>query len=254
MKQQGRQSPMDTDNNIGGGDQDTKESGTSTAPQEGDNNNNNGSTAVIDDNGEAQNIKVGKRGRPKSSSLKNGQSPSTSPHPSNNDDGDTAMTSPDEGGGGVGSGGGPLGSSTTNKHQTQQRSQMLSQTITASSQPQPPLPIQPPAPLSLTSEEMNFLIYRYLQECGFVHSAFSFAHESGVGRVRPRNSANIPPGALVMFLQKGLQYVGMEESLMRGINSNSIEGGGDEPPTKRSKNKTEGEISEQSILIDFIED
>lgn len=246
MKQQGRQSPMDTDNNIGGGDQDSKESGTSTAPQEGDNNN-NGSTAVIDDNGEAQNIKVGKRGRPKSSSLKNGQSPSTSPHPPNNDDGDTAMTSPDEGGGGVGSGGGPGPS--TNKHLTQQRSQMLSQTITASSQPQPPLPIQPPAPLSLTSEEMNFLIYRYLQECGFVHSAFSFAHESGVGRVRPRNSANIPPGALVMFLQKGLQYVGMEESLMRGINSNSIEGGGDEPPTKRSKNKTEE--SEQSMGPDF---
>ena len=153
MKQQGRQSPMDTDN-IGEGDQDTKESGTSTAPQEGDDNK-NGSTAVIDDNGEAQNIKVGKRGRPKSS-LKNGRSPSTSPHPPNNDEGDTAMTSPDEGGGGVGSGGGP--GSSTNKHLTQQRSQMLSQTITASSQPQPPLPIQPPAPQSLTSEEMNFLI------------------------------------------------------------------------------------------------
>jgi len=93
------------------------------------------------------------------------------------------------------------------------------------SQPHPPptstaastLPIYPPAPLSLTSEELNFLIYRYLQECGFVHSAFSFAHESGVGRVRPRNSSSIPPGALVMFVQKGLQYVGMEESLIRDV-------------------------------------
>lgn len=83
--------------------------------------------------------------------------------------------------------------------------------------PSSTLPIYPPAPLSLTSEELNYLIYRYLQECGFVHSAFTFAHESGVGRVRPRNSASIPPGALVMFLQKGLQYVGMEESLIRDV-------------------------------------
>lgn len=33
------------------------------------------------------------------------------------------------------------------------------------------LPIYPSAPLSQTSEELYFLIYRYLQECGFVHSA-----------------------------------------------------------------------------------
>lgn len=81
----------------------------------------------------------------------------------------------------------------------------------------PPLPVRPLAPLSITSEELNYLVYRYLQECGFVHSAFSFAHESGTGRVRPRNAASIPPGALVLFLQKGLQYVGMEESLMREV-------------------------------------
>ena len=32
--------------------------------------------------------------------------------------------------------------------------------------------------MSITSEEVNFLIYRYLQESGFSHSAFVFAYES----------------------------------------------------------------------------
>jgi len=207
MKQKGgRQSPME-DTEMGEAYEDNNEEPTDE-PQDDEGGENGSNSSAMEPQPNAQGNKGGKRGR--SSPLENEQSPSSSPRGSNGmaDGGDT-----DEGG--------PPPSANNNKHHQQQRSQMLSTTLTASSQPQPPLPIQPPAPLSLTSEEMNFLIYRYLQECGFVHSAFSFAHESGVGRVKPRNSANIPPGALVMFLQKGLQYVGMEESLMRNIKGGS---------------------------------
>jgi len=97
---------------------------------------------------------------------------------------------------------------------------------------------QPPAPLSVTAEEVNFLVYRYLQESGFAHSAFSFAHESLVGRTRPRNSSSIPPGALVMFLQKGLQYIGMEESVMRELrsgDSSTAAANNSEPAAKKHK-------------------
>lgn len=93
----------------------------------------------------------------------------------------------------------------------------------------------------------------YLQECGFVHSAYTFSHESMllVGSVVAGNSntgsssavgatstsagpfppqqpqqqqraswqrvadKTLPPGALISFLQKGLQYVGIEESLLQ---------------------------------------
>ena len=96
---------------------------------------------------------------------------------------------------------------------------------------------QPPAPLSVTAEEINFLVYRYLQESGFAHSAFLFAHESLVGRTRPRNSSSIPPGALVMFLQKGLQYVGMEESVMRGLRSSDSAAANAEPAAKKLKSE-----------------
>lgn len=53
-----------------------------------------------------------------------------------------------------------------------------------------------------------------MQESGFVHSAFTFSHESMFGRSGQRTAdKSLPPGALLTFLQKGLQYVGVEESL-----------------------------------------
>jgi WD40 repeat protein len=59
----------------------------------------------------------------------------------------------------------------------------------------------------------------YLQECGFVHSAFSFVHESMLGRTGLRSAdKTVPPGALVTFLQKGLQYVEIEERLSQENN------------------------------------
>lgn len=66
--------------------------------------------------------------------------------------------------------------------------------------------------MSITSDEVNLLVYRYLQESGFVHSAFSFAHESLVARSAVAD-AEVPPGALISFLQKGLQYVEVEAHL-----------------------------------------
>lgn len=60
------------------------------------------------------------------------------------------------------------------------------------------------------------LLRRYLQESGFVHSSFSFIHESMMGRTGLRSiNKTVPPGALVTFLQKGLQYVEIEERLNR---------------------------------------
>lgn len=67
-------------------------------------------------------------------------------------------------------------------------------------------------PKVLTSDEMNYLIYRYLQECGFHHSAFTFAHESHMASVQI-NPNLVPPAALVTFVQKGLQYMEAEANI-----------------------------------------
>ena len=75
-----------------------------------------------------------------------------------------------------------------------------------------------------------------MQESGFVHSAFTFVYESMLGRSNIRNAdRSIPPGALISFLQKGLQYVGIEENLHR-------EG------TKARKSSSPAETSSLSLL------
>lgn len=66
--------------------------------------------------------------------------------------------------------------------------------------------------MSISADEVNYLIYRYLQENGFAHSAFTFAYESLVAKSSVAYT-DVPPGALIAFLQKGLEYVGIEEHI-----------------------------------------
>ena len=66
--------------------------------------------------------------------------------------------------------------------------------------------------MSITSDEVNFLVYRYLQESGFTHSSFVFFNESTIPRTNI-NGANVPPGALISLIQRGLQYKEMETHL-----------------------------------------
>lgn len=66
--------------------------------------------------------------------------------------------------------------------------------------------------MSVNSEEVNFLVYRYLLESGFQHSAFSLGLEGHVQQ-SSINGSTIPPGALIAIVQKGLQYVEAEVSI-----------------------------------------
>ncbi len=70
--------------------------------------------------------------------------------------------------------------------------------------------------MSITSDEVNFLVYRYLLESGFQHSAFTFGLESHIHQTSI-NGTIIPPGALISIIQKGLQYVEAEVSITEVI-------------------------------------
>ncbi|KAL7294385.1 hypothetical protein TKK_0012390 [Trichogramma kaykai] len=63
--------------------------------------------------------------------------------------------------------------------------------------------------MSFSSDEVNFLVYRYLQESGFQHSAYTFGIESHISQSNI-NGALVPPAALLCVLQKGLQYTEAE--------------------------------------------
>lgn len=66
--------------------------------------------------------------------------------------------------------------------------------------------------MSFTSDEVNFLVYRYLQESGFVHSAYTFGIESHISQSNI-NGALVPPAALLNIIMKGLQYTEAEISI-----------------------------------------
>jgi WD40 repeat protein len=63
--------------------------------------------------------------------------------------------------------------------------------------------------LSLSSEEVNILIYRYLLDSGFSHSAYLFNAESGLHKAS-LGQIELPPSALITYLQKGLIYLYLE--------------------------------------------
>ena len=63
--------------------------------------------------------------------------------------------------------------------------------------------------MSFTNEELNLLVYRYLQEAGFPHSAYVFGVESLISE----SNINVPPAGLITIVQKGIQYVEAEISV-----------------------------------------
>ncbi|KAL2333481.1 hypothetical protein Fmac_014694 [Flemingia macrophylla] len=65
---------------------------------------------------------------------------------------------------------------------------------------------------TISSVELNYLVFRYLQESGFTHTAFTFGYEAGINKGSIDGNL-VPPHALVTFVQKGLQYFEMEANL-----------------------------------------
>ncbi|KAL2346450.1 hypothetical protein Fmac_000450 [Flemingia macrophylla] len=66
--------------------------------------------------------------------------------------------------------------------------------------------------ISITSTELNYLVFRYLHESGFTHSAFAFGYEAEIDKCNSVDNM-VPPGALVTFIQKGIQYLELEANL-----------------------------------------
>ena len=66
--------------------------------------------------------------------------------------------------------------------------------------------------MTVTADEINFLIRRHLQEMGFVHTAYVFSNEALVDRAK-LNVTDLPPQALVTILKKGMLYMQMEKGI-----------------------------------------
>ncbi|KAL7668718.1 hypothetical protein ACOME3_009409 [Neoechinorhynchus agilis] len=65
----------------------------------------------------------------------------------------------------------------------------------------------------MNKDELNYIIYRYLQECGYDHSAFVFGVESRLSHSSIEPSS-IPSMALISLVQRGLQFHELEMANM----------------------------------------
>ncbi|KAF3162713.1 hypothetical protein TWF106_007897 [Orbilia oligospora] len=65
----------------------------------------------------------------------------------------------------------------------------------------------------LTSEQVNYLVWRYLQESGFEKSTFSFQDDCRAQHLEGKFKNWVKPGALINIIQKGLQYLALEASI-----------------------------------------
>ncbi|KAD4585694.1 hypothetical protein E3N88_23295 [Mikania micrantha] len=66
--------------------------------------------------------------------------------------------------------------------------------------------------INMNSHELNYLVYRYLHESGFTHTAFTFGYEAALSKSTIDGNL-VPPGALITFVQKGIQYLELEANL-----------------------------------------
>ncbi|ODQ64634.1 WD40 repeat-like protein [Nadsonia fulvescens var. elongata DSM 6958] len=67
--------------------------------------------------------------------------------------------------------------------------------------------------MSITSRELNYLIWRYLQENGFENSTFAMQQEAKADELEEDFGSKIPAGTLVRIVQKGLLYSEIESSI-----------------------------------------
>ena len=63
----------------------------------------------------------------------------------------------------------------------------------------------------MNSDEVNYLIYRYMHEGGYAHSAYVFANETRLFDAAAQlDTADVPAAALIQMLHRGVQYAEAE--------------------------------------------
>ncbi len=66
----------------------------------------------------------------------------------------------------------------------------------------------------IKSDELNYLIYKYLQEAGLNHTAFSFFNEAALESIISEFKYNTEAGQLINLLQKGLILIQIESHIV----------------------------------------
>ncbi|KAL8246998.1 hypothetical protein R6Q59_008214 [Mikania micrantha] len=75
---------------------------------------------------------------------------------------------------------------------------------------------------SFSSRELDYMVYRYLQESGFVNSAYNLGNEAAIEKETSADVTSAPASNLITLVQKGLQYIEMEANMTRDADEDFI--------------------------------
>ena len=75
--------------------------------------------------------------------------------------------------------------------------------------------------MSFSTDEVNFLVYRYLQESGFSHSAYVFGQESHISQSNI-NGALVPPRSVGLYCTIIRAAFGRKHQLKGQFESNLV--------------------------------
>ncbi|PVV04960.1 hypothetical protein BB560_000524 [Smittium megazygosporum] len=71
--------------------------------------------------------------------------------------------------------------------------------------------------MELSSVQVNYLVYRYLRESGFLHSSYTFRYESQLDSCE--EIFNVEPGRLIRLIHRGLLYMDVEGKIEKLLSS-----------------------------------
>ncbi|CAI5760550.1 unnamed protein product [Candida verbasci] len=112
--------------------------------------------------------------------------------------------------------------------------------------------------MSLTSKEVNYIIYRYLQESGYDLSAYALDQQSQCSKYGNEDIRNkIKPGCLISLIQKGILYtiaeseVKSEQSLtfLGSLINNDLDSITEEEIIRSQKQNGKQQLNEPEVII-----
>lgn len=76
--------------------------------------------------------------------------------------------------------------------------------------------------MSVTSQDLNYLIWRYFQESGLELCAYAMQKETNAHAMDKDLESKVSTGALVRLVQKGIQYIEVESEAWKSISPNAV--------------------------------
>ncbi|GME86965.1 unnamed protein product [[Candida] boidinii] len=108
--------------------------------------------------------------------------------------------------------------------------------------------------MSLSSNELNYLIWRYLQEGGLEISAYALQDETKINSLDDKYGERTPIGCLVDLVQKGILYTKIRDLISFKETNKNLKNSNDDTDNKTDTDKIKSENNDNEIEDNNVKD